>query len=74
MLCSIFSSRHILLTVSKKYVWNTTVKDIVMPIFIPLLLIFVIFVCALWYHDVWFPPEARAYKKKWKNDQERLHL
>ncbi len=64
MLCSIFSCRHIFLTVSKKYVWNTTAKDIIMLMFIPLLLIFVLFVCALWYHDVWFPPEGRAYKKK----------
>ena len=59
-------------SVSKKYVWNTTAKDIVMPIFIPLFLIFVLFVCALWYHDVWFPPEGRAYKKKWNHDHDRI--
>jgi hypothetical protein len=34
-----------------------------MSILIPLLLFFVIFVCALWYHDVWFPPKGRAYKR-----------
>ncbi len=64
MLCSIFSSRHILLKVSRKYVWNTTVKDTIMPTFISLFLLFVIFVGALWFHDVWFPPEGRGYKKK----------
>jgi hypothetical protein len=69
MLCSIFSCRHILLTVSKKYVWNTTAKDNVMPIFLPLL---PIFVCALWYHDVWFPPEGRAYKKKRNHNHDRV--
>jgi hypothetical protein len=69
MLCSIFSCRHILLAVSKKYVWNTTVKDIVMPHFIPLLLLFV---CALWYHDAWFPPEGRAYKKKRNHNYDRV--
>jgi len=42
-----------------------------MPIFLPLLLIFVLLACALWYHDVWFPPEGRAYKKKWKLDHKR---
>ena len=57
---------------SKKYVWKTTVMDIVMPIFLPLLLIFVILVCALWYHDVWFPPEGRAYTKKRKHDHDRV--
>jgi hypothetical protein len=72
MLCSIFSCRYIFLAVSKKYVWNTTAKDIIMLTFIPLLLIFVLFVCALWYHDVWFPPEGRAYKKKWKHDHDRV--
>ena len=55
---------------SKKYVWKTTVKDIVMPIFLPLLLIFVILVCALWFHDVWFPPEGRAYTKQRKHDHD----
>jgi hypothetical protein len=69
MLCSIFSCRHSLLIVSKKYVWNTTAKDISMPPFIPLLLIFV---CALWYHDVWFPPEGRAYKKKRNYNYDRV--
>jgi hypothetical protein len=43
-----------------------------MPIFLPLLLIFVILVCALWYHDVWFPPEGRAYTQKWKHDHDRV--
>jgi hypothetical protein len=69
MLCSIFSCRHSLLTVSKKYVWNTTVKDIVMPIFLPLLLVFV---CALCYHDAWFPPEGRADKKKRNHNYDRV--
>jgi len=50
--------------VSRKYVWNTTVKDTIMPTFISLFLLFVIFVGALWFHDVWFPPEGRGYKKK----------
>jgi hypothetical protein len=63
MLCSIFSCRHILLTVSKKYVWNITAKDIMMPMFIPLLLLFGIFVCALWFHAVRFPLEGRARNK-----------
>jgi len=36
----LFSSRHILLTVSKKYVWNTTAKDIIMPQFIPPMTVF----------------------------------
>jgi hypothetical protein len=72
MLCSIFSCRHIFLNVSKKDVWDTTVKDIVMPIFLPLLLIFVLLMCALWYHDVRFPPEGRAYMKQWKHDHERI--
>ena len=72
MLCRTFSCRHILLTVNEKDVWNTTAKDIVMPIFIPLLLIFVIFMCALWFHDVWFPPEGRAYKKKRNHNHDRV--
>ena len=38
--------------------------DIIMPPFISLFLLFVIFVCALWFHDAWFPPEGRGYKKK----------
>jgi hypothetical protein len=42
-----------------------------MPIFLPLLLIFVLLICALWYHDVSFPPEGRAYMKKWKHDHAR---
>jgi hypothetical protein len=33
---------------------------------ISLLLLFVIFVGALWFHDVWFPPEGRGYKTKRK--------
>ena len=72
MLRSIFSSRPILLTVSKKYAWNTTRKDIVMPMFIPLLLLFAIFACALWFHDVWFPPEGRGYKKKRNHEPDRV--
>ncbi len=43
-----------------------------MPIFIPLLLTFMIFVCALWYHDVWFPPEGRAYIKKRNHNHDRV--
>jgi len=65
MLCSIFSCRHSLLTGSKKYVWNTTAKDIVMPLLL-------IFVCALWYHDVWFLAEGRAYKKKRNHNYDRV--
>ncbi len=40
-----------------------------MPMFIPLLLIFV---CSLWYHDVWFLPEGRAYKKKRNYNYDRV--
>ena len=72
MLCSIFSSRYILLKVSRKYVWNTTVKDTIMPTFISLFLLFVIFVGALWFHDVWFPPEGRGYKKRRKLYHDRV--
>ncbi len=72
MLRSIFSSRPILLTVSMKDAWNTTRKDIIMSPFISLLLLFVLIVCALWYHDVWFPPEGRAYKKKRNHDHDRV--
>ena len=32
-----------------------------MPMFIPLLLLFVFFICSLWFHDVWFPPEGRTH-------------
>lgn len=46
---------------------ETTVKDSIIPTFISLFLIFVIFVSALWFHDVWFPPEGRGYKKKRKH-------
>ena len=72
MLRNIFSSRPMLLTVSKKDAWNTKGKDIVMPMFIPLFLLFVIFACALWYHDVWFPPEGPAYNKKRNHDHDRV--
>jgi hypothetical protein len=72
MLRSILSSRPILLTVSMKDAWNTTRKDIIMSPFISLLLLFVLIVCALWYHDVWFPPEGRAYKKKRNHDHDRV--
>ena len=54
---------------SKKYVWNITAKDIVMPIFLPLLLVFV---CALCYHDAWFPPEGRADKQKRNHNYDRV--
>ena len=64
IVCSTFSARPILLTVSKKYVWKTTVKESIMQPFIPMSVLLVIYVCALWFHDVWFPPEGRGYKKK----------
>ncbi len=41
-------------------------KGHMMPTFISLLLLFVIFVGALWFHDVLFPPEGRGYKMKRK--------
>jgi RNA polymerase sigma-70 factor, ECF subfamily len=41
----------------------------VVSIFIPLLLIFV---GTLWYHDVWFPPEGRVYKKKRDHNHDRV--
>lgn len=43
-----------------------------MPMFIPLLLLFGIVACALWFHDVWFPPEGRGYKKKRNHSHERV--
>jgi hypothetical protein len=27
----------------------------------------VILLCSLWFHDVWFPPEGRAERKKWNH-------
>ena len=35
-----------------------------MPFFIYLLLLSMFFVCSLWFHDVWFPPEGRAKHNK----------
>ena len=64
IVCSTFSARPLLLSVSKEDVRKTTGKDNSMPPFIPMSVLLVFFVCALWFHDVWFPPEGRGYKKK----------
>src|SRR5438105_2891444 len=60
----IFSSHQSTSIVSKTCVPNTTAKDNIMPTFLPLLLLFAGFIGALWFHDVWYPPEGRANKKK----------
>ena len=44
-----------------------------MPYFIYLLLLSVIFVGSLWFHDVWFPPEGRAKHKKPNYYQESVY-
>lgn len=36
------------------------------------LLFSVILLCALWFHDVWYPPEGRAEKKHWSRSLVRV--
>src|SRR2546430_6178137 len=59
-------------TVSTRGVLNTTGKDTTMLLFIFSFLLFVILLCALWFHDVWYPPEGRAEKKKWSRSLDRI--
>ena len=43
-----------------------------MAMFIFPFLLLVILLCALWFHDVRYPPEGRAEKKKWSHSLDRI--
>lgn len=32
----------------------------------------VILLCALWFHDTWYPPEGRAERKHWNRSLDRV--
>jgi len=59
-------------TVSKRCVLNKTGKDTTMLVVFVSFLLLVILLCALWFHDVWYPPEGRAEKKKWSHSLDRI--
>jgi len=59
-------------TVSKRCVLNKTGKDTTMLVVFVSFLLLVILLCALWFHDVWYPPEGRAEKKKWSRPLDRI--
>ena len=49
--------------VSKRCVLKTAGKDTTMSVVIFSILFSVILLCALWFHDTWYPPEGRAESK-----------
>src|SRR5579859_4164339 len=54
-------------TVSKRCVLNTTGKDTAMSVIIFSILLSVTLLGAIWFHDVWLPPEGRAEIKRWRH-------
>jgi hypothetical protein len=32
----------------------------------------VLLLCALWFHDTWYPPEGRAERKHWSRSLDRV--
>jgi len=72
MLCSIFSSHPILLTVSKKDAWNPARKDIIMSPFILLVFVLVIGACVYGYMTYRTNLERRAREKKRNQYHDRV--
>lgn len=58
--------------VSKRGVLKTMRKDTAMLAVIFSILFSVILLGALWFHDVWYPPEGRAERKQWSRSFDRV--
>lgn len=43
-----------------------------MSVVILSILLSVILLCALWFHDTWYPPEGRAERKHWSRSLDRV--
>jgi hypothetical protein len=63
--------KGMVVTVSKLCVSYTTGKDSAMSAIIFSFLFIVIVLCGLWFHDVRYPPEGHAERKKWKHAPDR---
>ena len=55
--------------VSKRSVVKTTGKDTRMSVVIFSILLSVILLGSLWFHDTWYPPEGRAERKRWNRSK-----
>ncbi|HEU5226927.1 MAG TPA: hypothetical protein VFU49_03870 [Ktedonobacteraceae bacterium] len=51
---------------------KTTRKDTAMLVVIFSVLFSVTLLGALWFHDVWYPPEGRAERKQWSRSFDRV--